>query len=188
MLEQRRNQLKAVLNDPDLNVRQAAATALERLETMAELEQLLEAVKGANRGVRVQAIYSLERIHSEQIYPVLLEALEDQDADIRAATVQVLGSKKHRNSLGPLVKHLKDPSPAVQVHVADALGQFADPRLVPYLGAVLKSKDDALVCSAAKAIRTIGVATGEPLLLPLLKDSRPRVREAAVEALGLLGI
>jgi HEAT repeat protein len=86
MLDERRRRLMDVLHDPDQSVRLAAATALERLETLSELEQLIAAVKGADRGKRVQAIYALERIRSDEVYPALHEALEDPDADIRAAS------------------------------------------------------------------------------------------------------
>jgi HEAT repeat protein len=72
------------------------------------------------------------------------------------------------------------------VHAAEALANFADSRLVPYLVAVLAAADAELVISAVRTLGTLGAATAEPHLLPLLSDHRPAVRRAAAEALGQL--
>ena len=171
MLAERRQRLKSALNDQDEEVRRLAAQALEHLEALQELDHLLEVAQGAERGLRVQALFALERATSERVFPVLLAALEDGDADIRCAAVQVLGHKCKPDTLGPIVKHLKDPAPAVRVHVVDAMGRFGDPRLVPY-----------------RSLGQIAAAAAQDFLLPLLDDPRPKVRREAVSALGVLGI
>jgi HEAT repeat protein len=74
------------------------------------------------------------------------------------------------------------------VHAAEALANFSDPRLVPYLIAVLDEADTELLISAIRTLGALGTATAEPALLPLLSDSRPAVRRAAAEALGELQI
>ena len=89
-------------------------------------------------------------------------------------------------TLPALVKHLKDPAAAVRVHTAEALGNFSDRRLIPYLAAVLSADDAELVVSAISSLGAIGAAEAEPHLLPLLRDSRSAIRQAAAEALGRL--
>lgn len=188
MLDDRKKLLREALGDSDEGVRREAAAALEKLESIANLEQILETLKSENRGLRIRAIFALERINSAKVFPPLLKALEDPDADIRSTAVQVLGTKKNPKVLGNLVKHLKDPNPAVRVHVAEALGNFQDQRLVPYLGAVLKARDEELVASAVRSLAAIGAAEGEKFLLPLAKDPRTAVRREAVSALGRLKV
>ncbi|HBT82933.1 MAG TPA: hypothetical protein DEB35_05700 [Desulfuromonas sp.] len=85
------------------------------------------------------------------------------------------------------MRHLKDPHPAVRVHAVDALGNFFEPKLVPYLVALFTEGDDALVSSAAQSLGRLGFVEAEAPLLGLLQDSRAGVRRAAVEALGRLG-
>jgi HEAT repeat protein len=75
----------------------------------------------------------------------------------------------------------------VRVHAAEALGHFSDPRLVPYLGALLAAEDDALVKSAVRSLAALGFVEAQPFLVPLLHDPRPGVRREAVRALGVLG-
>jgi HEAT repeat protein len=82
------------------------------------------------------------------------------------------------------VRHLKDPSPAVRVHTAEALGRFADPRLVPYLAAMLQDADEQLVTSVAHSLGALGAVEAAAPLAALLRDPRATVRQAAAEALG----
>ena len=63
MLEQRRDRLKAVLNDADNSVRQAAATALERLEPELPEGDAVAALGVALHAalVRLPVLYALGR-------------------------------------------------------------------------------------------------------------------------------
>jgi HEAT repeat protein len=188
MLEERRQLLKEALGDSDEGVRLAAAAALENLESVLSLEQILSALNSENRGIRIRAIYALERVNSPKVFPPLQSALKNPDADVRSAAVQVLGKKKNPKILGSLVRHLKDPHPAVRVHTAEALGNFSDRRLVPYLGAMVAAKDAELVLGAVRSLGAIGAPEAEKYLIPLVKDPRPAVRREAVGALGILSL
>ena len=79
---------------------------------------------------------------------------------------------------------MKDPDPAVRVHAVDALGNFADRRLLPHLTPLLQDPDDSLVRSTIRAIVAIGAPEAEAALIELLKDPRTSVRKTAAEALG----
>ena len=77
-----------------------------------------------------------------------------------------------------------EPNPAVRVHTAEALGNFDDPRLVPYLAAMLQDVDEQLVISAARSLGKLRTVEAAAPLAALVKDSRASVRKAAVEALA----
>mgnify|MGYP001241971772 CR=1 FL=1 len=181
--EQRRKLLIKLLVDPDKDVRDAAAKALERFESYLDLDQIITELKAEKRGQRVRAIYAMEYVQSPDVFPHLINLLKDPDADLRSAAVQVLGVKAHPKSLSSLVKHLKDPSPAVRVHTAEALGYFQDSRLIPLLSSLLQSDDEQLVISAALSLGKQALPEAQAPLLALLEDSRPSVRVAAIEAL-----
>jgi HEAT repeat protein len=72
----------------------------------------------------------------------------------------------------------------VRVHTAEALGHFQDPRLVPYLAAMLGDADEQLVISAARSLGRLGTAEAAAPLAKLLRDARASVRQAAAQALG----
>ncbi len=182
-LEQRRNLLIELLNDSEESVRSAAAAALERLESFQDLSQIIQDLRSDKRGQRVKAIFAMENVKSTEVFPHLIGLLKDSDADIRGAAIQVLGVKAHPKSLNSLVKHLKDPSPSVRVHTAEALGHFDDVRLAPYLVSLLAEEDELLVAGAAKSLGSIGSPDSVAPLAKLTKDSRAKVRVAAIEAL-----
>ena len=98
----------------------------------------------------------------------------------------MLGVKAHPKSLNSLVKHLKDPSPAVRVYTAEALGHFSDVRLAPYLVSLLGDDDDQLVAAAASSLGKIGAPESAEAIAKLTRDSRASVRIAAAEALSEL--
>jgi HEAT repeat protein len=188
MLERRRQVLQEALRDKDEEVRVAASEALERLEAVQSLDDILQVLRGGNRGQQVRAIFALEKIHSPRVFPPLLAALRVADADLRCAAIQVLGEKRHVKALEFLVRHLKDPHPAVRVHAATALGNFCDRRLVPCLSAVLADEDEELVVAALESLARIGFAEAEGAVLRLTDDSRTRVRCTAMKVLGCLGV
>ena len=185
-LEERRNLLVGLLNDPQEKVRLAASAALERLEACQEFEQILESLASSKRGLRIKAIFAMEYVTRAEVFPHLINLLKDPDADVRSAAIQVLGAKAHPKSLNRLVRHLNYPAPAVRVHTAEALGHFNDDRLVPYLAAVLKSADEQLVVAAIHSLQTIGASEALEPLAGMAGDPRAVVREAVAEALGTL--
>jgi HEAT repeat protein len=117
-----------------------------------------------------------------------LHLLQQADADLRATAIQVLGTKKNPQTLGALVKHLKDPHPAVRVHAATAVGYFSDKRLIPYLAALINEKDDTLAAAATKSLGRIGAVECETHILAAMQDPRPVVRLAAARAISTIGI
>ena len=60
---------------------------------------------------------------------------------MRAASVRTLGELGDPASLEPIVSALDDASSLVRRHSIEALGRFADARLVPILMAVLDDED-----------------------------------------------
>ena len=66
------------------------------------------------------------------------------------------------------------------------LGHFGDPRLVPYLAAMLQDADEQLVISAAHSLGKLRTIEAAAHLAGLAKDPRASVRKAAVEALAMV--
>ena len=186
MLEDRRQALLPLLGDEDPEIRQAAATTLEHLEAVENLDQLLQQLQSGARGERIAAAYALERINISRIFPPLLEALQDSDPDLRVVVVQVLGSKKHPKTIGPLVKMLDDPEPGVQAEVVKALAGFRDRRLCVHLGPLIGSTKEQVALAAIDGLGSMTFPEGEAPLLAALKDSRPRVRLLAAQMLDLV--
>lgn len=81
---------------------------------------------------------------------------------------------------------LADPSSAVRVGAAQALGQIgrAAAAAAPDLIGILKDADETVRCRAAEALGLIGAEAAVPALTDELADPSPAVQEAAARALG----
>lgn len=187
MPEKRKNALKEALSDSDPRVREAAATALDRLEGLSGLPQLLEQLATGDRATRIAAVYALGMLHSSRIFIPLLEALKSDDADLRNAAARILGEKHHPKTLAPLVKALNDPETGVIAEIATALGHFNDPRLPKVLGSLI-GREEQVALAAIDSMGKMGAPEGEDTLIKALADKRPSVRSHAAMALGRLGL
>jgi len=185
MLENRRNALRAMLNDPQTVVRQAAAASLDALEAVADLDRLLDRLQNGERGERIAAAFALERVNSAKIFPHLLEALKSDDADLRLVAVQVLGAKKHPKTVAALVKALDDQEAGIQAEAARVLAGFVDRRLPEYLAPLL-GRDQQVALAAIETLGALAFPEAEESLLGALRDSRTTVRAKAAEMLGKL--
>ena len=187
MLQQRRQALQALLNDPDVEVQQAAATSLDAIEAAENLDLLLSRLKNGSRGERIAAAFALERVSASKVFPPLLEVLQSTDPDLRLVAVQVLGAKKHPKTLGPLVKMLKDPEIGIRVEAARALAGFTDRRLPGYLAPLVRQEEEVALAAIA-ALGLLAFPEGEESLLEAVKDKRVAVRRKAAQMLGRLHV
>jgi HEAT repeat protein len=117
---------------------------------------------------------------------MLVELLQDLDPDVRAVAVQAVGARQDKSALVTLVRCLKDPSPAVAVHAAQALALFKDKRLVPYLQAMCRSDNTELVCACLDTLGKIGDISGMDAGVSAVSHPRQEVRLSAVRMLGRL--
>lgn len=187
MLENRRNALRSMLNDPQLEVRQAASASLDVLDAVADLDPLLDKLQHGERSEKLAAAFALERVNSAKIFPPLLEALKSDDPDLRLVVVKVLGIKKHPKTLGALVKVLDDSESGIQTEAARVLAGFADRRLPEYLAPLLQ-REEQVALAAIETLGQLAFPEGEEPLLEALRDQRAAVREKAAEMLGKIHI
>ena len=184
----RRTALTALLKDIDEDVRLAAANALERLEGIGSLDEVLELLKKGDHATRVKAIYALGQIGGERVLSPLLYCIARPEEDIRSAAIEVLGRLAYPGAKGPLVEKLKDPSPAIQSQVIAALGNFRDPSLIPLLVPFLDAGDGLLDAETVLALGKIGAAECEEKFISLLHSPHTTTRQAAALALGELPV
>lgn len=185
MIDARRSALRSLLKDPDAKVRQAAASALDILEAVADFERLLTVLRQGERVERLEAVHALRKLNSNRVYPALLETLKSDDAELRLLTVQVLGAKKHPKTVAALIKVLDDPEPAVQAETARVLGGFGDSALLAVLGPLI-CRQEEIALAALDSIAQLGFAGGEQAVFTAIRDKRPAVRSRAAQVLAEL--
>ncbi len=120
--------------------------------------------------------------------------LRARDADTRRRAVEKLGARGKASSIPDIEPLLNDPDWSVREGAARALGGIAEPAVVAPLLAALRAADELRDVEGAAAVRRAvvealtRVGTGAvPTLLEAMHDRQPRLREAAIEALGGIG-
>jgi HEAT repeat protein len=164
----------------------------------ANLSRLLEELESPDEPVRRAALKRLGGATGPQVRETLRRlAAADSSAAIRFEARRLLSVASERAAPAPEARTtgsidrfqalLADPEPAVRVRVIRSLERNPDPKVAELLSSALPRERDAGVLSAL--MPTLAAAAGMaslPHLMPFLKAQDPRVRVAAIEALGTL--
>jgi HEAT repeat protein len=184
-LDARRLGLIRLLKDENEEVRQMAASALERLDGMSNLPLILEHYKKGDKAIRLRSIYALGKLGTEECMPPLIHALDnDKEEDVRAAAIRVLAEIKDPKTLPALILRLSDPSNTIQTMVAQALGNFRHRNLSHHLIPLLKRENKYLVMATLESLGKINAGDAVEEIIKLLDHTDPDVRKIAAKVLG----
>lgn len=186
--------LVRALDDPDVEIRREAATALGRQGPGAEIAQnsLLERfVSDDDAIVRDAAGIALAQTGRVAI-PVLISFLEQQDdEDLRLRSAVVLGKwGRDANSAAPALKALwEDPQAAVRLAALDAYWKVTQQGEVvaPNVARALSSPNRNIRRQAYLLLMALGssAVAARPVLEEQIQSPRPDVRSTARKLLKL---
>jgi HEAT repeat protein len=145
-----------LLDDPKIEVRQAAARAFAETKNPKNLPYLLQALR--------DSFWWYER---EQTADELLQAIE------------AMGPA----AVDPLVEALKDPEGTVRKFAARVLGRIGDKRAIESLGTAIYDLHFDVGKAATESLADLGTAS-LPVLKEALTHPEASIREHAVSALG----
>jgi HEAT repeat protein len=154
-----------LLQDEDVNVRRAAASAASRIArdgNSTEIEALVDALRDKDSVVRARCCRALGGIGSgaHAAVPRLIELLEDPDNLVKGEGAHALGQigAAAKQAVPGLIKLLEAGESSLRWRAADALGAIGkDARYaLPSLKAAAKSSDEELRLRASRAIEKIG--------------------------------
>jgi len=143
------------LDDPQPELREAAAEALGRIGSFEAVPALIRRLDDSERRVRWAAAGALGQIGSADAVPALIALLEDLDAGTREAAAQALGEIGSGQAVQELLKRLKDPSGHVRLMAIEALGQIGAAEALEALKECSKSEDESEKLCAMEAIEMI---------------------------------
>lgn len=207
--------LLRALRDPHRQVCLAAASSLSRIGDVRAVEPIIDLLVHRAPDVRAGALDALGRLRDARAVPNIVQCLQDPDTEVRENAVGALGVLRDEQAIEPLVVALTDSYTTVRQAAARAL-RTLDPhwersrealQAVPRLQEALKSKEYWVRHSAAEVLNRLGRVqpretplftdgdgarqkrhAAATVLLSLLGDRDRAFRQAAVEALGRLGV
>ncbi|MFS8801111.1 HEAT repeat domain-containing protein [Synechococcus sp. R6-5] len=147
---------RSLREDPEFDVRAAAAAALGDLKQPQALADLLEAYRRETEWL------------------------------VRFSIIAALGELGNPAAFDTLVEALQDKSELITTAAAAALGDLGDPRAIPYLDPLIDSDDWQLRYRVCIALAKLGTEAARAGLTRLAQDSQEQVAVHARAALGSL--
>ncbi len=177
--------LSALLADPSITVREAAAYAIggeERGEARGPLERLARGHRGPDAAM---AVWALGEFGDPVSLPVFVAALAEGDAQVKLAAAAAIGELHDLERAPPaLVEAARSADGPLRRIAARSLASIGDPNTVETLMALVSIDDTHVRMRVIEALGHIGSAKAAPVLMKASRDANAEVRRAAVEALG----
>jgi HEAT repeat protein len=178
-----------LLDDPTIEVRQAAARALGNTGHPAALPYLLEALHDSywwyeREYAASDLLLAIEKMGVTAVDP-LIEALQDKEGTVRKFAATLLGKLGDPRAIEPLSMALYDMHHEVGKVSAEALAPFGVPA-VDVLAEALSHPEMWIRIHSIDALSKIKDRRVTPLLLEMLNDPEREVKKQVIESLGNL--
>jgi HEAT repeat protein len=178
-----------LLDDPIIEVRQAAAQALGNTGHPAALPYLMEALHDSfwwyeREYAASDLLTAIEKMGIAAVDP-LIEALQDKEGTVRKFAAILLGKLADPRAIEPLGMALYDLHHEVGKASADSLAHFGAPA-VDVLVEALSHPEMWIRIHAVSALSKIRDPRVTPILLEMLSDPEREVKKQVIEALGNL--
>jgi HEAT repeat protein len=174
----------AALQDPDEDVRLAAAEAAIRLRAAGATDAIVSWLNAPEARLRHKACEVARALPSPRAVAPLARTLGDPESEVRAAAADALGRQATPEAVAPLLGRLDDPTPTVRVRIVVALAALGDPRAVVPLVSKVQESSPEVRQAVARALGDLGDRRASPALVLALRDPIPDVRREAIGALG----
>jgi HEAT repeat protein len=178
-----------LLDDPKIEVRQAAARALGNTEHPGALPYLMEALHDSfwwyeREYAATDLLSAIEKMGVTAVKP-LIEALQDKEGTVRKFAATLLGKLGDPRAIEPLGMTLYDLHHEVGKVSAESLAQFGAPA-VDVLIEALSHPEMWIRIHAIQALSRIKDGRVTPLVLEMLNDPEREVKKQVILSLGNL--
>jgi HEAT repeat protein len=178
-----------LLDDPQIEVRQAAAEALGETRRTDAIPYLMQALHDSfwwyEREQAVNHLLDAITKIGKAVVPELIEALGDNESTVRRLAAQLLTRLPDERAVGPLTDSLYDTHFDVCRASAEALASIGAPAL-PILLEALHHPEVWIRQQAVIGLSKSHDPEVLPALLDLLNDESREVRKQVVQVLGQL--
>lgn len=176
-----------LLDDPKIEVRQAAAKALGDSKHPDAVPYLMEALRDSfwwfERETIVKDLLNAIEKMGEPVVESLIEALGDKEKTVRKYSAIMLGNLKDARAIEELGMTLYDLHDEVSLIAAESLGQIGEAS-IPVLTEALTHPEVGVREHAVIGLGKIQNERVIPFLVEMLKDPVHAVKKQAILALG----
>ena len=178
--------LRALLSDPDPDVRGLTAVALARLAIPEARDMLMQLLADSDSRVVCAAVQSLGDRGDQSAVPALVDVLNrSQDVDVECSVLSSLAMLKDHRAFSAVVVKLFDADDEVRRNAAATIGYLKDKRALVPLYELLADDYSWVRANAALSIGTLGDVDSVDHLMDLLaRETDDLVRANALIAIG----
>jgi HEAT repeat protein len=181
--------LAKVLEDPDPDLRVAAARAIGRLAGREYANQIIRALQDRDANVCIQAIDTLKLLKArDAVAPELFPLLRDPRVEVRVKALSALKELRVSNTEFEIVVLLKDVNLPLRAAAAQALGELGGRAKLADLAALLRDADAEVRRAALWSLGVLDAKEVVANIVPLLGDPVAGVRARAAEALARINV
>lgn len=174
------------MRDDNWQVRRAAVDVLASRPDRELLHAIVSALRDGHHDFSLlSSAIKLLSLTGMDAADALIELLQSDDADLRIQSALALGTQTGGKVVDALLAALDDADRNVRFHAIESLGKLRAHAAVEALGALVDSADFFLAFPAIESLVRIGDPNAAGRIVPRLSD--PALRDAAAEALGVLG-
>lgn len=122
------------------------------------MQLYVDAITDEDAGVRSAGVRGLALHGGPDHVPLILETLTDTDTIVRLDSARALQRLHSPLAVEPLmaaIQEQREPSELVRAEAADALGQYAEPRVVDALIAILSDTNLGVNTATRRSLRTL---------------------------------
>jgi HEAT repeat protein len=169
----------ALLEDPQIDIRQASARALFSQATKLELADVQRLLKSKFPDVRQAGLSRARMLPPDQARDLILDACLDENLDVRCDALMQLALGRLPDWEEILVQSLNDPEPRVRETALNALALRRSQTTLPFLQEFLKtSRDEELIAQVRQLIVLIQQPAATERSPRPTRPVRPIVRPA----------
>ncbi|CAN2041624.1 PBS lyase [Candidatus Magnetomoraceae bacterium gMMP-15] len=177
--------LIAQLNGKNFEASEAAIVALGRIGNSDAVPALKKILKTAP-DLKIVAINALAKIGDSGAYEELISLLGDPHPGVRQAAVAAINSIAHPEMPQRARILLRDPNPFIRESTIKIAGYFSYKKCEDLIIQACHDSDERVTCAALEHLPYLEVKSKiiVSTLIEAYKNIRPKIRAAAVRALG----
>ncbi len=183
--------------DSSEKVQAAAATALGKFATLAELKKLrsshtskicqalLTVIGDKSKPIEVRrrALEATAPLSLPQIKKAIMEAYQSHNPKLRTSAIYAMGRNCDRSWLPMLLKELASADAEIRYEAAGACSQLGEEEAIPYLIELINDADTDVRLAAIQALGKIGGSKAKECLEQCLDNPSKVIQQTAEQAL-----
>lgn len=147
---------------------------------------LIDSLLNQETGQMEEAYVKLKNSRNKSVAPVLIRYLDSKNPLIRRLTASILGERREKDAVFPLIEKLKDNDIGVILSAIIALGDIGDKKATEPLTKMLKDESPFFYfirLNTADTLAKIGDRRAVPQLIEAIKEDDLLLMRSTIEAL-----